>query len=130
MRGLAAGVMAAAVCFLAVGCDDGGGGGGGGTDAGRLVGIWQGSNEELVLKDDGTFSRTVTWGGLMTWDIGLYEVGGGFIHFAVQDHEPKEYLGQPLSYVTSFTYFYTFVDNDHVVFEDHLINTQWDMYRQ
>jgi hypothetical protein len=125
------------VLWLGAGCDDNGGGGGGGNGSGTgaesLVGVWQwqsGASGELLLQDNGQFSQTVRWNGLMTYDVGLYEVGDGFIHFAVQDHEPKEYQGQPLSYPTSFTYFYRWVGADHVVFEDHIVNTEWDAYRQ
>jgi hypothetical protein len=35
-----------------------------------------------------------------------------------------------MAYVTSFTYFYRFVDANHVVFSDHIVNTEWDAYRK
>jgi hypothetical protein len=103
-----------------------------------VTGIWASYTEtdsgpvstELILEYTGTFSQKVTWGSLMTLDTGLYEVGDGFIHFAVTHHEPQYYNGQPMSYVTSFTYFFTPVDADTMILEDHVMKTQWYAYRQ
>jgi len=137
------GWLAVGVCamgLLLTGCDDeDNGGGGGGGDARDLVGIWQwnvsnpigGPTEgELILWDNGRFSQTIVWNGLMTYDAGLYESSDGFIHFAVQEHEPQEYLGEPMSWPASFSYFYTFVTDDHIILEDRLVDTQWDAYRE
>ena len=84
---------------------------------------------QLILEHTGTFSQVVTWGDLMTYDVGIYEVGDGFIHFSVTDHEPKEYLGQEMTWVNSFTYFITPIDQNTMVVEDRIMNTQWTMYR-
>jgi hypothetical protein len=121
----------AIVAALLVSC----GGGGGGAGDPRLVGIWQwqsGASGELLLTPNNTFSQTIYWNGLMTLDTGLYETGDGFVHFAVQNHQPVTYgpNGSPMAYVTSFTYFYRFVDANHVVFSDHIVNTEWDAYRR
>lgn len=113
--------------------------GGGGNNPGPLVGLWNWnvSNPiggptlgELILQADGQFSQTISWNNLMTYDAGTYEAGAGFLHFAVQDHQPTEYNGQPLTWPTSFTYFFTIVTADHIVLEDRIVNTQWDAYRE
>jgi hypothetical protein len=108
----------------------------GGTTAGdpRIVGIWRWQSDaagELLLTPEKTFSQAIYWNGLMTYDTGIYDTGEGFVHFAVQQHQPVVYgpNGSPMAYVTSFTYFYTFVDDNHVVFSDHIVNTSWDAYR-
>ena len=90
-----------------------------------VVGIWGSSvdtgngivNTQLILEFTGTFSQVVTWGDLMTYDVGFYEEGDGFIHFSVTDHEPKEYLGQEMTWVNSFTYFITPMDQNTMVVE-------------
>lgn len=106
---------------------------------GSLPGIWVSDTDtgygttmhtELVLEYTGTFSQTVTAGSLMTWDVGTYAVGNGFIRFVVENHEPKEYLGQTMSWATGFTYYYTFIDEDTLLLEDRLIDTSWYAYRQ
>jgi hypothetical protein len=34
-----------------------------------------------------------------------------------------------MAHLTSFTCFYEFVDENHVAFSDHIVNTNWDAYR-
>ncbi|MDD5368300.1 MAG: hypothetical protein PHQ40_04390 [Anaerolineaceae bacterium] len=85
---------------------------------------------ELILEYTGTFSQLVTAGSLMTLDTGIYEVGDGFIRFVVENHEPKEYNGQAMSWATGFTYFYYFVDEDTISFEDHISGNSWLAYRE
>ena len=103
-----------------------------------LTGIWESYDQtsagpvstELILEQTGTFSQTVTWGDLMTLETGTYVVGDGFIHFVVENHQPQSYQGQPMSWVDSFTYFFTPVDADTMGLEDHVAGTQWTVYRQ
>ena len=85
---------------------------------------------QMILQPNGSYSYQVVWGDLMTWEVGLYEVGEGFIHFAVQDYEPKEYKGQWLSRPTSWTVFYTVLDENTMIWEDRILGTQWTVYRQ
>lgn len=85
---------------------------------------------ELILEYDGTFSQQVTAGSLLTYDTGEYAVGDGFIHFVVHNHQPQEYNGQPLTWLTSFTYEYAFVDEDTLSFEDRVAGVAWLAYRQ
>lgn len=85
---------------------------------------------QMILQPNGSYSYQVVWGNLMTYEVGLYEVGQGFIHFAVQDYEPKEYKGQPQSRPTSWTVFYTVVDANTMIWEDRVLGTRWTVYRQ
>jgi hypothetical protein len=104
----------------------------------KLTGIWESQTQtaygmvysELILEPTKTFSQQVTLGNLLTYDVGRYEVGDGFIHFVVEDHEPKEYLGKKMSWLTSFTYFYTPIDENSMLLEDHVAGTQWTMIRR
>jgi hypothetical protein len=109
----------------------------GGAETYDVTGIWESDvdsgagtvSTELILEPTGTFSQTVTWNELITYDTGQYTIVGDAIHFTVTNHEPKVYKGQPMSYVTSFTYFITPIDDYTIIIEDHIANTQWEMYR-
>ena len=100
-----------------------------------LYGIWEGQTEttqgvvytKLILERTGTFSQTVNWNGLMTLDTGEFNIIGDAVHFTVTHHEPTEYLGKTLSWVTSFTYFITPIDATTMTVEDHVMNTTWTM---
>jgi len=89
----------------------------------KLTGIWESQTQtaygvvysQLILELTRTFSQQVTLGNLLTYDVGRYEVGDGFIHFVVENHEPKEYLGKQMSWLTSFTYFYTPIDENSML---------------
>jgi hypothetical protein len=102
-----------------------------------VVGIWESQidtdrglvSTQLVLEHTGTFSQAVTWNGLMTLDTGVYTIIGNAVHFTVTHHEPTEYMGQPLSWVTSFTYFVTPVDATTMQVEDHIMKTSWTMHK-
>ena len=104
----------------------------------NVVGIWESRiatdygpmYTQMILQPNGGYSYQVVWGDLMTWEVGLYEVGEGFIHFAVQDYEPKEYKGQRLSRPTSWTVFYTVLDENTMIWEDRVLGTRWTVYRQ
>jgi len=104
----------------------------------NVVGIWEGQiatdygpmYTQMILQPNGGYSYQVVWGDLMTWEVGLYEVGEGFIHFTVQDYEPKEYKGQRLSRPTSWTVFYTVLDENTMIWEDRILGTRWTVYRQ
>ncbi len=104
----------------------------------NLVGIWESQTmtgygvmySEMILQPNGSYSYLVRWGDLMTWETGLYEVGQGFIHFSVQDYEPKEYKGTAMLRPTSWTVFYTVVDQDTMIWEDRVLGTQWTVYRR
>ena len=85
---------------------------------------------ELILEYTGTFSQQVTLGDLLTYDVGTYAVGDGFIRFIVEKHEPKTYKGQEMHWLTSFTYYYTVVDADTMVFEDRIAGTRWTVHRK
>lgn len=103
-----------------------------------LVGIWESQittdygpmYTHMILQRDGSYSYQVVWGDAMTWEVGIYEVGAGFIHFAVQDYEPKEYMGQQISRPTSWTVFYTVVDENTMIWEDRVLGHRWTVYRQ
>jgi hypothetical protein len=103
----------------------------------NIVGIWESQvdtgqgivSTSLILEHTGTFSQVVTWNGLMTLDTGEYNIVGNAIHFTVTHHEPTEYQGQPLTWITSFTYFVTPIDATSMNVEDHIMNTSWMMYK-
>jgi hypothetical protein len=102
-----------------------------------IVGIWESQvdtdvgtvSTSLILERTGTFSQVATWNDLMTLDTGEYNIVGNAIHFTVTHHEPTEYKGQPLTWVTSFTYFVTPIDATSMYVEDHIMNTSWTMYK-
>jgi hypothetical protein len=104
----------------------------------ELEGIWEAQvatqygtvYSELILEHTGTFSQQVVLNDLMTYDTGTYQVGNGFIHFTVENHEPKVYKGKEMTWVNSFTYFFTPVDANSMVFEDHIAGTRWTVYRK
>ncbi|MBI5876219.1 MAG: hypothetical protein HZB53_01095 [Chloroflexi bacterium] len=104
----------------------------------KLTGIWYSRtataygtlSTQLLLEPTGTFSQQSTLGDLLTYDVGTYVVGEGYIHFTVTDHQPKVYRNQPMQWVTSFTYFITPVDQNTMQVEDRIVNTHWVMYRQ
>jgi hypothetical protein len=104
----------------------------------RLEGIWEAQVDtefgtvysELILEPTRTFSQQVLFNDLMTYDTGTYQVGQGFIHFAVENHEPKVYKGQEMTWVNSFTYFYTPVDANSMILEDRIASTRWTVYRK
>ncbi len=105
----------------------------------KLEGIWVSDTDtgygttmhtELVLEYTGTFSQQVTAGSLMTLDTGTYDVGDGWIRFTVTHHEPTEYKGKELNWMTGWTYYYTFIDENTVEFEDRLLGASWYAYRQ
>lgn len=103
----------------------------------QIFGVWRSAVHtvygpmytELVLQPDKKFSQTAVLNQLRTWDTGTVELGDGYIHFRVQDHEPKVYNGQQMSWVKSFTYFYTVVDANTIACEDRIVNTRWTMHR-
>jgi hypothetical protein len=106
---------------------------------GDLEGMWTADTDtgygttmhtELVLEYTGTFSQQVTAGSLMTLDTGTYEVGDGFIRFTCTHHEPTEYKGRPMQWQTGWTYYYSFIDEDTVQFEDKIAGATWLMYRE
>ncbi len=80
----------------------------------NLVGVWQAhfstplgpAVSQTILMPDGSFTKTVRAGGMMTWDAGMYSVGQGYIHFYIHDHEPKIYKGVRMHWVTSETVFF------------------------
>jgi len=105
--------------------------------AARLVGVWRSQVQtawgmgygETVLKADGTFSKTARIGDLFTWDIGRYTVGPDYIHFTIDDHEPKYYKGVPMQWVRSETVFFKFIGADQLSCEDRVMGTRWTAYR-
>ncbi len=102
-----------------------------------LSGIWNSQVQtqygimrtELILDDAKKFSQQAFLGYLMTYDVGTYQTGDGYIHFVVQDHEPKVYNGQKMTWITSWTYFYTVVDDNTMVFEDRIAHSRWTVNR-
>jgi hypothetical protein len=105
--------------------------------AASLVGIWRSQVPtpfgmalgELILKPDGSFSKTFRAGELLTWDVGSYTVGPGYIHLTITDHEPKFYQGKPMNWLTSETIFFRFVNPDSLICEDRIMGTRWQAYR-
>ena len=103
----------------------------------NIVGLWRSQFptpmgmgfSEVVFMPDGRFQKKVRAGELMTLDIGRYTVGQGYIHFDIEDHEPKTYMGQPMQWVKSETWLFRFVNPDLIIFEDRLTGTRWEAHR-
>ena len=104
----------------------------------KLTGSWYSQTDtaygtvylQLILEPTDTFSQQARLSDLLTYDVGTYVVGDGYIHFTVTDHQPKVYRNQPMQWVNSFTYFIIPVDQNTMQVEDHVVGTQWTMYRQ
>ncbi len=84
---------------------------------------------EVILKRNGTFSKTVKWRGLFTYDVGVYSVGNGYIHFRITDHEPKVYKGIQQKWVKSETIFFRLVNRNHMICENRILKTRWEAHR-
>jgi hypothetical protein len=105
--------------------------------AADLVGVWKSNIQsihgtavvQVILKRNGTFSKTVKWRGLMTYDVGTYIVGNGFIHFKITDHDPKWYKGVSQKWVKSETIFFRMINRNRMVCEDRIMKTRWEAYR-
>lgn len=105
--------------------------------AADLVGVWRSKINsaygtavvEVILKPNGTFSKTVKWRGLFTYDVGTYTVGRGFIHFKITDHEPKYYKGVKQQWVKSETIFFRMVNRNRMTCEDRIMKTRWEAHR-
>jgi hypothetical protein len=103
----------------------------------QLSGIWNSQVQtqygvmktELILDDAKKFSQQAFLGYLMTYDVGTYQTGDGYIHFVVQDHEPKMYNGEKMTWIASWTYFYTVEDDNTMVFEDRIAHSRWTVKR-
>jgi hypothetical protein len=110
-----------------------------GDDADYLVGVWVSDTQtafgpmhaETILNRDGSFSQTTNVYGLMTYDVGHYELrqAQGFIHFTIDDHEPKEYLGRRMTWPESWGYYYTILGPNQMKWEDRTINASWTVTR-
>ncbi|MBI4672123.1 MAG: hypothetical protein HY741_10715 [Chloroflexi bacterium] len=103
-----------------------------------LVGIWTSAETtqygtvyaETILERNNNYSHQVRWGDLMTYEVGVYQAGDGFIHFSVQDYQPKEYKGTALSRPLSWTVYFTVVDENTMTWEDRIMNTRWQVHRR
>jgi hypothetical protein len=70
----------------------------------NLVGVWQGVERtgpvavggRLVMFANGTYERHHVLGALQTWDRGTYQLAQNWVHFNVQDYQPKEYNRAPM----------------------------------
>ena len=76
---------------------------------------WCVANGKTILMKDGTFTKTVKCGEMSTWDKGTYTVGKGYIHYKIQDHEPKVYKGKPMSWFKEETTYFEFAGPDQIV---------------
>jgi hypothetical protein len=107
------------------------------TAAHHLVGIWRAQvstpwgpgTAETILMKNGHFSKTFKAGGMFTKDSGKYTVGHGYIHFDIEDHEPKVYMGKPMSWVKSETVFFQLVGPDQMLCEDRITGGRWEAFR-
>jgi hypothetical protein len=89
-----------------------------------VVGVWECpgvptpwcvANGKTVLMKDGTFTKTVKCGEMSTWDKGTYTVGEGYIHYKIQDHEPKVYKGKTMNWFKEETSYFQFAGPDQIV---------------
>jgi hypothetical protein len=84
---------------------------------------------ETILMPKGRFSKTFRCGEMFTKDVGTYTVGEGYIHFNIEDHEPKVYKGKPMSWVNSETVFFQFVGPDRMICNDRITGGRWEAVR-
>lgn len=102
-----------------------------------LAGIWttqvetnQGkATTELIFRRDKSFRQKVFCNGQVTIDAGTYEAGAGYLHFFVDDHEPKVNQGRPASWARSWIYFYSVADENTMILENRNTRTKWTYYR-
>jgi hypothetical protein len=76
---------------------------------------WGLAHGKTILMPDGTFTKTVRCGEMMTWDKGTYTTGTGYIHYKIQDHEPKIYKGQQMHWPKEETSYFEFAGSDRIV---------------
>lgn len=76
---------------------------------------WGVANGKVVLMKDGSFTKTVKCGEMFTWDKGTYTVGKGYIHYKIQDHEPKVYKGKTMAWFKEETTYFQFAGPDQIV---------------
>jgi hypothetical protein len=103
-----------------------------------FTGIWQSQEptpygtvySQVILAPDETYSMQTWWLDLLSYEVGVYTLGDGFIHFTVTDYEPKWYKGHWMSRPTSWTAWYTIQDQDTMIWEDRTINTRWTVRRR
>jgi|WetSurMetagenome_2_1015567.scaffolds.fasta_scaffold04562_8 hypothetical protein len=104
---------------------------------GHLIGIWRAHVDtpwgpglaETILMPNGSFNKTFRAGDLMTWDVGKFSTGPGYIHFTIEDHEPKIYKGKPMSWPKSETVFYQMLGPDRMACEDRITGGRWEAFR-
>ena len=84
---------------------------------------------ETILMPKGRFSKTSKCGEMFTKDVGTYTVGEGYIHFDIQDHEPKIYKGKPMTWVKSETVFFRFDGPDRMICYDRITGGRWEAFR-
>jgi hypothetical protein len=103
-----------------------------------FVGIWTSEEAtqygvvyaETILERNNDYSHQVHWNDLLTYETGEYETGPGYIHFTVQDYQPKTYKGTELSRPLSWTVWYTVIDENTMRWEDRTLNTNWLVTRR
>jgi hypothetical protein len=102
-----------------------------------VVGTWQSQVKtphgilymKTLLMPNGQFSKTSRLNSLSTLDTGTYQVGSGYIHFTITDHEPKVYKGTPMTWVKSETTFFRFVGQDRIQCNDRITGAHWEAVR-
>lgn len=75
--------------------------GDGDIDRAELVGVWRGTESiggiaiagEVIFYEDGGYRRMHRLGYLETWDVGSYRIARNWVHFDIEDYEPKYYQG-------------------------------------
>lgn len=84
---------------------------------------------ETILMPKGRFSKTFRCGEMFTKDVGTYTVGEGYIHFNIQDHEPKVWKGKRMTWPNSETVFIEFVGPDRIICNDRITGGRWEATR-
>jgi hypothetical protein len=102
-----------------------------------VVGTWRSQIQtpygilygETILMPNGRFSKTARLNDMSTLDLGTYQVGSGYIHFTITDHEPKVYRGKVMTWVKSETTFFQFVGQNRMICNDRITGTRWEAVR-
>ncbi len=102
-----------------------------------FAGVWESQTttlygtvySQMFLDRYGEYSMQSWWLDLLSYEVGFYVVGDGFIHFTVADYQPKIYKGKWMTRPTSWTAWYTVLDQDRMIWEDRTIGTRWTVRR-
>lgn len=104
----------------------------------QFAGVWTSKMEgergtksmELVFQPPNRFSQKSIVNKETTHDVGTYQAGAGYLHFFIEDHEPKVSNGRQVSWPRNWTYFFTVLDENTMVLENRISRSKWTLRRK